>query len=155
MAISVCYGISMGDCELKDFCYLWDGTQKWTLVSAYYDEFNLEIEFSHEQPNIQELFALRKLCEEYRHIPIEQLRKFINDKTLDLGTMSGVEAQELEKEANELGLNTIKNGVSYSYEIPYNETDGKTLIIEDSNLRELIVEKMKAHGIKVTIAQLD
>lgn len=140
----------MASYELNNLHYLWDGTENWVLHAFYHSQVDLKIVFEGTRPNIKEIIALRKLIEEYRELPVHQVKARIGSlKVIVLGKCSTFEAQQLLKHAWEIGLTIVQTGASYTNYLPFNQTDQTALIIEDEELSKRVTKKMLEAGVPV------
>jgi hypothetical protein len=140
----------MGYDELEEFQYLWDGTDTWTLHVSYHSRVELKIAFNSEHPTVTEIIAVRKLLEEYRHMPVHQLKEKIgNSKVLSIGEYSTSEAEPITLNASKLGLSVMEKDSSRTEYLPYDQENQLALLIDNDELSEQIIKKMLEAGVPI------
>jgi hypothetical protein len=94
---------------------------------------------------------VRKLLEEYREMPVQQVKARIGtSKVLSLSKRSTFDAEPLLRHSHKLGLTVVQTDASYTGYLPVHQIDQRAMIIEDDELSERVAKKMLAAGIPVT-----
>ena len=90
-------GRALTEDELREFEHTWDGSETWQLIAHHWTKITLTVVFATEGPSVAELMALRRLCEEFRVVPVQELKAFLANKgEIQLRRVSGLEAREIE-----------------------------------------------------------
>jgi hypothetical protein len=146
-------GPNMDNDELDEMCHLWDGSEDWFLSAHYMDEIHLKVVFAGGAPSIQEIGALRKLLNEYRDRPLQQIKEQVGSvREFDLGIWPGFEAQPILNRAEGLGLNVIGTDKSHIGYLPVHIDDAGNqtgLIIDDEELDRRVTQKMLEAGVPI------
>ncbi|BCM92073.1 hypothetical protein IAD21_03952 [Abditibacteriota bacterium] len=145
----------MEEDELREHAHMWDGTENWVLSAHYWTRVTLTVVFAGERPSVDELAALRRLREEFRAIPVRELKALLGDKSeVELGRFSSMESHEIEDRAARLqvpfSIRSIgESGVDY---LPIQYKDGEEwvmLIDEDEELADRVTDEMLKHGVPI------
>lgn len=146
----------MSEKELHEYAYLWDGSEGWSLSSCSRDEAVLTVVFAGTRPSVAELAALRRLSDEFRELPVRELKSRLGDKSeIELGRFSGMVAHEIEERSARIGVpfsirSQYRHSVSYSPIQRSENGDFVMLLIENEDLRERVTSEMLKRGVPVT-----
>ncbi len=135
---------------IKNYQYLWDGSEDWGLSANYNSQSSVKIVFSGNQPTIKEIAAVRKLITAYQNIPAIEVRSLLsNRKEIDLGILSSIETSQIKERAVQLNLTIIAIESSYTSYLPINRTTNHALLIEDNTLARRVTAKMLEFGVPI------
>lgn len=164
--------------EVREFEHLWDGSEQWGLIAHYWTKATLTVVFSGASPSVAEIIALRRLREEFRALPVSELKAFLaNKRELQLSRygsfednerkappesqneghpqyFSSMEAHEIVDRAAQLEVPFAirtegKSGISYTA-IQY--VDGQEMVLlidEDDELDEAVMCEMVKRGVPI------
>ncbi|MCE9556974.1 MAG: hypothetical protein K8T91_26810 [Planctomycetes bacterium] len=143
--------------NVDEFQQMWDGSEPgWRLVKVHRNTWRVIFHFGENGASKIEMVALRKILNELRDVPPEQVWRQLQSSPSyeypeDLGN---IESCELVNAAQSVGLAATAKSVDRGGYLPI-AADGSAMIIEDDELAEQVTQKMIASGVPIEQMEVD
>jgi len=139
--------------RLEEFAFLWESGE-WTLHVTYHSRLRVVFVFPTGRPSVAELSAIRALVPRFTNAPVTELKREVGElHEFVLGEFPNLEARKLLAGATARGLKTRTEDTSFTSYFP--AANGTCLLIDDQELAQRVVEKMRLRGVPIVHAESD
>lgn len=136
---------------LRDFAYIWDGTQKgWVLLRINRHSVSLTVTFGSGGPTLRDVASMRSAVPSLGALsPSEALAAVKGKGAVPLGAFDSDEGRRLKKKCLDHGLELNEEKKDLSRYLPFNEVTSRSLLIEDDRLAQQVCQEALARGVPV------
>lgn len=139
------------DEALKEFAYLWDGTEpKWYLSHIQKSQWYFDISFAAPGATLKDIQKLRKILPELNALPLPECLKQLRNCTAfqTKRIYYNIEMHQIAEKLSASGFEFNAFAKVIDSYLPV-RADSLGLLIEDDELKKIVVEKMLENGCEV------